>query len=134
MGEEEKEQLQESEATEDRNQTSLELETEQRESNVATEADSKPSINNGIAARRGRLVASGIIVAAVGTVIAVGVAAIFQITSMWLVKCPKDVPINDPARVLWSDVLSDHVKKAPLGVPEKLAKETSLKSIPASTK
>lgn len=127
MGEEEKKELRESEGNESRDRTAPGIETEQQMSDAVPEAETKEASRNHIAEKRGRMIASGVVVAVVVAVIAVAVAAIFQLTSTWLMKCPQDLSVNDPAPILWSDVTSAKSKEAPLGVPKKLAKETSLK-------
>ncbi len=133
MGEEEKKELRESEGTETQDRTAPGIESEQQMSDAAPEAESKEAYNNHIAEKRGRMIASGMVVAVVVGVIAVAVAAIFQLTSTWLIKCPQDLSVNDPAPILWSDVVSAKSKEAPLGVPKKLAKESSLK-LPSNSK
>lgn len=126
MAEEEKKQIRESEGVEPGTRESTGLET-------APKAEEKPADNH-IAEKRGRMITSGIVAAVLVSVIAVAVAAIFQLTSTWLIKCPQDLSVNDPAPVLWSDLISEKDKRAPLGVPEKLAKESSFKGLPAATK
>lgn len=123
MGEEEKKQVRESEGVDAPIQESPGIE-------AAPVAESKP-LNNHIAEKRGRMIATGMVVGIGVSLIAVAVAAIFQVTSTWLIKCPADLSVNDPAPILWSDVVSDKAKQAPLGVPKELVKETSLKAIAA---
>ncbi|MFH1115517.1 MAG: hypothetical protein V1792_16535 [Pseudomonadota bacterium] len=89
--------------------------------------------NNHIAQKRGRMVAAGFIASVILAVIAVTVAGIFQFTSGWLVKCPSDLPVNDPAPILWKDVESKEAKSAPLGVPEDLMKQVGWKGSPAKS-
>lgn len=86
--------------------------------------------NNHIAQKRGRMVAAGLIASVILTVIAMAVTGIFQFTSGWLTKCPGDLPVNDPAPILWKDVAGKEVKSAPLGVPESLLKQVSWKGSP----
>jgi hypothetical protein len=88
--------------------------------------------NNHIAQKRGRMVAAGLIASVILAVVAVTVAGIFQLTSAWLIKCPSDLPVNDPAPILWKDVESKEVKSAPLGVPERLLKQASWKGSAAA--
>ncbi len=89
--------------------------------------------NNHVAQKRGRMVAAGFIASVILAVIAVTVAGIFQITSGWLIKCQSDLPVNDPAPILWKDVASKEDKSAPLGVPENIVKQASWKGSPAKT-
>jgi hypothetical protein len=60
--------------------------------------------------------------------VAVLVAGIFQLTSRWLIPCPTDLPINDPAPILWTRLISDKVGPASLGLPKGVAVEVRLKS------
>jgi hypothetical protein len=69
----------------------------------------------------GRMIAAGLIAAVILSGIAVLVAGIFQITSRWLIPCVTDLPVNDPAPILWSEMISDKTTAKSLGVPEKLA-------------
>lgn len=107
---------------------------EARDREEMTEPQAAPEItNNHIAQKRGRMVAAGLIASVILSVIAVTVAGIFQLTSGWLIKCPTDLPVNDPAPILWKDVESREAKSAPLGVPGNLLKEASWKGSPAKT-
>ena len=90
----------------------------------------KPAIDsNGLASKRGRMVATGLVTAVILSMIAVIVAGIFQITSKLLVQCPTDLPVNDPAPILWNDITSRQVKAQPLGISEKIAGEVKLKQV-----
>ncbi len=112
--------------------TESEGETESQVSEKTAESQVSEGItNNHIAQKRGRMVAAGLIASVLLAVIAVAVAGIFQLTSGWLIKCPSDLPVNDPAPMLWKNVESKEVKSAPLGVPEKLLKQASWKGSPA---
>ena len=131
MGEEEKDQGQQGDAET----------AEPQEPRVQEEspAGSEPAVeqeapNNHLALKRGRMVAAGLVAAVILSLIAVAVAGIFQFTSQLLMPCPKDLAVNDPAKVLWTDVVSDGQKPASLGVPENLAKKVSLKTKPAASK
>lgn len=77
--------------------------------------------NNGLAEKRGRLISAAVIATIILSVIAVSVFGIFQITSKMLIVCPQDLPVNDPAPVLWQDIVSDKTKIAKLGVSDKLS-------------
>ena len=122
MTEEEKDQVREPESPETE---STEPEDEQVGAEE-TESD-ETYTNNEIAEKRGRMVAAGVIAAVVLSVIAVVVAGVFQFTAGWFIKCPGDVPVNDPAPILWNDMVTKKEIPAALGVPKDLAKEVSLK-------
>ena len=87
---------------------------------------------NHIAQKRGRMVAAGVVAAVILAGIAVVVAGIFQYTSGWLIKCPSDLPVNDPAPILWKDVTTKRAESAPLGVPTSIAKNAAWKGSPAT--
>jgi hypothetical protein len=82
---------------------------------------------NAVAGRRGQPVAAGLLAAVILSLIAVVVAGIFQLTSRWLVKCPADLPINDPAPVLWQKMETKDLVGQSIGVPEKLLSQTAWK-------
>jgi len=88
--------------------------------------------NNHIARKRGRMVAAGLIASVILAVVAMTVAGIFQLTSGRLIKCPSDLPVNDPAPILWKDVESKEVKSTSLGVPEELLKHAGWRGSPAA--
>jgi hypothetical protein len=79
------------------------------------------------AEKRGRLVMAGLIATATVSIIALGVAGVVQLTSRWLTVCPTDLPVNDPAPILWKTVTADQIKAQPLGVPERIAGEARFK-------
>jgi len=54
--------------------------------------------------RRGRMITSALIVSIIIVFIAVAVAGVFQLTGHFLQTCPKELPVNDPSPLLWSDV------------------------------
>lgn len=87
---------------------------------------------NHIAQKRGRMVGAGVVAAVILACIAVVVAGIFQFTAGWFIKCPADLPVNDPAPILWKDVTSKRAESAPLGVPTSLAKSASWKGSPTA--
>ncbi len=88
-------------------------------------AETKTTIDtdsvNHVVEKRSRLISASIIAIIIISVISVSVFGIFQLTSKLLVVCPFEVPINDPAPVLWQDIISEQTKSAKLGVPEKMA-------------
>jgi hypothetical protein len=127
MGEEEKDTVLKAEGPETEPVDAPPAE-EPKESMVEVE---KPAVDsNGLASRRGRMVATGLVTAVILSIIAVIVAGIFQITSRLLVQCPTDLPVNDPAPILWNDITSQQVKAQPLGISEKIAGEVKLKEAP----
>jgi hypothetical protein len=77
--------------------------------------------------KRGRMVAAGLTATVAVALIALLVAAIFQVTSRWLITCPTDLPVNDPAPVLWKAMVSEKVAPSGLGVSGDVLKETGLK-------
>ena len=79
------------------------------------------------AEHRGSMIAAGLIAAVIVSGIAVLVAGIFHLTSRWLILCPTDLPVNDPAPILWSEMISDQTTAKSLGVHEKLVTEVRFK-------
>jgi hypothetical protein len=77
---------------------------------------------------RSRLIRAGLVATVILSGVAVLVAGIFQLTSRWLIPCPTDLPINDPAPILWTRLISDKVGPASLGLPKGVAVEVRLKS------
>lgn len=77
--------------------------------------------------RGARLIASGLVATVILAVVAVVVAGIFQFTARVLLKCPTDLPVNDPAPILWEQSTSAQVVPQGPGVPERLVGETKLK-------
>ncbi len=133
MGEEEKDTLLNADATETKPAT----ETQPVEEPVVEEPtelraeDEKPVIEvNHLAAKRGRMVATGLVTAVILTVIAVIVAGIFQITSRLFIPCPTDLPVNDPAPILWQNIVSPQATPQSLGISDKIADEVKLKATP----
>ncbi len=110
-------------------------ELEEQASQIEEEAETKaapeeePEHVNALKEKRGRLVIAGLVAAVVLSVIALGVAAIFQITTRWATERPTEPPPSNPAFVLWNDIVSEKKASKPLGVPEKLIGETGLKTI-----
>lgn len=99
------------------NQTGASLEKVSAETKTSIDTDSA----NHVAEKRSRLISASIIAVIIISVISVSVFGIFQLTSKLLVVCPFEVPINDPAPVLWQDIVSEQTKSARLGVPEKIS-------------
>jgi hypothetical protein len=89
--------------------------------------EAQPVKENALAEKRGRMVVAGAVSVVIISVIALLVAAIFQLTSRWLIVCPSDLPVNDPAPILWKGMVSESVQPQPLGVPEKLTGEAAYK-------
>lgn len=90
----------------------------------------KVSNDSGANDKRGRMIIAGMVATVILAVIAVVVAGIFQLTSKWLLVCPSDLPVNDPAPVLWKDVVSDKAVTRGIGVPEKLLSQAALRVLP----
>lgn len=135
MGEEEKDTLLNADATE----TKPAKETQPVEGSVIEESagpsaeDEKPVIAvNHLAAKRGRMVATGLGAAVILSVIAVIVAGIFQVTSKLLIECPTDLPVNDPAPILWRNIVSPQATQQSLGISDKIAGEVKLKEASAA--
>lgn len=83
---------------------------------------------NSVAEKRGRMVMTGLVAVVILSVIAVLVAGVFQLTSKWLIPCPTDLPVNDPAPILWNKVVSERVTGEPLGVSGKIEAKAMFKS------
>jgi hypothetical protein len=134
MGEEEKDTLLNADETE----TEPAKETQPAESPVIEEPaelteDKKTIIEmNHLAAKRGRMVATGLVTAVILTVIAVIVAGVFQMTSKLLIECPTDLPVNDPAPILWRNITAPEVGPQSLGISDKIAGEVKLKEASAA--
>jgi|GEM_PF-1090038 len=135
MGDEEKDTLLNADVTETKPAT----ETQPVEGSVIEEPteppaeDEKPVVEvNHLAARRGRMVATGLVTAVILSIIAVIVAGIFQFTSRLLIPCPTDLPVNDPAPILWQIVTSPQVRPQSLGISDKIAGEVRLKEAPTT--
>ena len=94
----------------------------------------RPVHSNSIAEKRGRMITAGVVLAVILAVIAVLVAGIFQLTSRWLIACPSDLPINEPAPILWQKVENPKLGNQALGVAKKLVSEVEFKGLatPAS--
>lgn len=93
---------------------------------VARKTEEEVPVNH-LAGKRGRMVAAGLIAAVILSAIAVVVTALFQFSSRWLLPCPSDLPVNDPAPILWKNLTSTQDGSAPLGVAENLVKQTRWK-------
>ncbi len=98
-----------------------ESQVQNEEGPVIKNGAEKNHSSNNLAEKRGRLISAAMIATIILSVIAVLVVGIFQITNKMLVVCPQDLPVNDPAPILWHDIVSDQVKVAKLGVPEKVS-------------
>jgi hypothetical protein len=81
---------------------------------------------------KARLVIGGLVAAAIVSIIAVLVAGIFQLVSSWM-SCKPNLPISDPARMHWSELISDKITTASTGVPKELEDQARLKGLPLST-
>jgi hypothetical protein len=83
--------------------------------------------NNNVHAKRGRMMTAGIVATIILAAVAILVAGIFQLTSRWTMVCPRDLPVNDPAPILWQTVVAEKSKSASLGVPEKVLSEAAFR-------
>ena len=99
------------------------------------ETDEKPAAEeeatgqvNGLADKRGRMVAAGVIAAVILSGIAVLVAGIMEISGRGSAKGPQELSVNDPAPILWDVLTTDKGGTGTLGVPGNLTAETALKS------
>lgn len=112
--------------------------TEDQKSSEAVETHEietdRQKAENARAEKRGRMVVTGATLVVILCLVAVLVAGIFQLTSGWLVKCPEDLPVNDPARVLWQKLESPKLADQTLGVSGALLTETGLKKSDAAEK
>lgn len=99
---------------------------------AAPEDEQQEPPGNAVAEKRGRMVAAALTVAVLLSLIAVGVAAVFQKTGRWFMTCPTDLPVNDPAPVLWEKIESTALAQQSLGVPEKLLEGTRFKAAPVA--
>ena len=93
----------------------------------AEEPEEAPPKEDALNGKRGRVVAAGLVATVAVALIALLVAAVFQVTSRWLITCPTDLPVNDPAPVLWKAMLSEKVGPYGLGVSGEVLKEAGLK-------
>ncbi|MEW6350585.1 MAG: hypothetical protein AB1646_16090 [Thermodesulfobacteriota bacterium] len=100
---------------------------------ASAEPETLPPPNH-LAEKRGRMVAAGAVTAVILSAIAVLVAGIFHLTGRWMVYCPRDLPVNDPAPILWKDLTADREAASSLGVPEGLASQAGLKAVVPESK
>jgi hypothetical protein len=89
----------------------------------------KEAYSNHVAEKRGRMIATGIIAGVILSVIAFVVAVGFQATVKYMTTCPTDLPVNDPAKVLWQEVVSSKDESKSLGVSKALLTETRFKGL-----
>ena len=76
---------------------------------------------------------AGLVLTVVLSVVALGVAGIFQLTQWWTKVCPTDPRVNIRAPVLWNEIVAEKVAPQTLGVPDKLRAETALKTAASPT-
>ncbi len=110
-----------------------ELTSEKEPEAPVAEKEEAPPPTNALAQKRGRMVMAGVLIAVISSIVVVLVAGIFQLTSKVFVICPQDLPINDPARILWQKLDSEKVGDQALGVTGNLADVTKLKQEVAPT-
>lgn len=89
---------------------------------------------NHVAEKRGRMVATGLIAGVIMSVIAFVVAVGFQTTAKYMTVCPTDLPVNDPAKVLWQEIIAEKNGSKTLGVSEPLVMETRFKGLAPQAK
>ena len=77
---------------------------------------------------------AGVVLAVILSVIAVFVAAVFQLTARFIAHCPSDLKVNDPAPILWKKMETADLGKQPLGVAGKVLSEARFKGLAASKK
>ena len=124
MGEEQKDTLLNSDATEAK---SIEAPAADESEEPPTEEEVPATSLSEIVVRRGRTVATGLVTAVILSLIVVIVAGIFQVTSKLMTPCPTDLPVNDPAPILWKNMTSQQVTAQPLGISERISGEVKLK-------
>jgi hypothetical protein len=83
--------------------------------------------------KRGRMITAGLVATIVVSLVALLVAAIFQVTSGWLVTCPTDLPVNDPAPKLWQTMVSESATPFRLGISQALQKVAGFKGAKPET-
>jgi hypothetical protein len=108
---------------------------EQKDTQQETAAAAGPEIvknnnNNHLAEKRGRMVAAAVLAAVMLSVIALIVAGIFNWTAAYIMICPKDLAVNDPAPILWKELETTSAISQPLGVPKNLLSVASFKGSP----
>ncbi|MBI5568664.1 MAG: hypothetical protein HY914_01830 [Desulfomonile tiedjei] len=94
---------------------------------LAAEPVESPLAEDPVVQKRGRMIMAGLVAAVILSLIAVVVAGIFQITSRWLITCPTELPVNDPAPILWQQLVAGNTSPQPLGVSPSMESVTKLK-------
>ena len=77
--------------------------------------------------KKGRLIAAGLIATVTVSFLALAVAGLVQINSRWLIVCPADPPVNDPAPLLWKAAVSGDTQVPSLGVSEDILEQSRFK-------
>jgi hypothetical protein len=93
----------------------------------AAKAEPPASEPESLAEKRTRLVTAGLATAVILSVIAVLVAGVFQLTSIWLFASQEQHSANGPTPLLWNQLVSERVQAQPLGVPRDVAVQVGLK-------
>lgn len=109
-------------------------ETQEETASAPQPKDAGTNNNNHLAEKRGRMVASAVVAAVALSVIAVVVAGIFHWTAGFIMICPRDLDVNDPAPVLWKELEAKSVKSQRLGVPKNLLSVARFKAAPGELK
>jgi hypothetical protein len=94
---------------------------------VESSEQSSSHASDALKVKRGRLIAAGVVTTVLLSVLALVVVGIFQITMRWLTICPTDLPVNDPAPVLWQKVVQEQPFTAQTGVPENVKTQAGFK-------
>ncbi len=103
------------------------------ESNEPDQEPKEPTEDlNELDAKRGRMITTGFITAVILSIVVVFVAGIFQISARLLAPSTVDLPINDPAPILWNSATAPQPAVQSLGVSDKIAPEVKLKEASAS--
>ena len=121
MPEEEKDQL-ESKSTET---VEDEEQAEEQETPEPEEKDSEA--DNGLTKRRGRLITAVVIAVVVLSFVVVIITGIVQYLERGAAKGSEYQGTNDPAPMLWNDMVGKKDVPTPLGVPKSAGKQFYLK-------
>ncbi|GEM_PF-1990664 len=101
---------------------------EQVQEQETPEPDEEESeADNGPAQKRGRMITAAVVVVVVLAFVVVVVAGIFQWQERGSIKSDADQGANDPAPILWKDIVSKKAVPAPLGVTKAASKQSYLK-------
>jgi hypothetical protein len=119
---------------EDESPATMNADNQTPETEAMEESKEPAKTGNSLAEKRGRTVMAGVVLAVILSVIAVFVAAVFQLTARFIAHCPSDLKVNDPAPILWKKMETADLGKQPLGVAGKVLSEARFKGLAASKK